>query len=356
MTAHHGGVPAGTFAVARGRNEGYRVLSAPAFLTTGAGVLTDLVSADRSGGGFVHGRSAAREGESVHVTYTSRPVVADDLDEAALALLGTPPLDRFGRPLHIVYGIAYRSPAPGPVPPPWIGRAEHDALAAFRAFAADETGFRVRTSPPIDDPAGHALLAAAAQSDRRPAPAGPRPPRGRPPLRQLTAGTWTAVVLTFAGAGFGGWAILDAHRADEQPGSAGRSDRRGAGSAVITNPRVASDECLPVRRESPLTLSGTAALAKGTTLREITRRVDDGSLWPGPRARTRAASSSWSMRIPSVGAAGDVGHEYTILLVGADPAASRELEAATAAKPYKPLTKLPDGVEILAEMCVRRTD
>jgi hypothetical protein len=347
MTAHHGAVPAGTFAVARGRNEGYRVLSAPAFLTTGAGVLTDLVSADRSGGGLVHGRSAARDGESVHVTYTGRPVAADDLDEAARALLGIPPLDRFGRPLHIVYGIAYRSPAPGPVPPPWIGRAEQDALAAFRAFAADETGYRVRTSPPIDDPAGHALLAAAAQSDRRPAPAGPRPPRGRPRLRQLTAGTWIAVVLTVAGAGFGGWAILDANRADERSGD--------PGSAVITNPRVASDECLPLRRGSPLTLSGTATTAKGTTLREITRRVDDGSLWPGPRARTRAAGSSWSLRIPSVGATGEAGHEYTILLVGADPAASRKLAVAAAAKPYKPLTGLPDGVEILAEMCVRRT-
>ncbi|MEO3766396.1 hypothetical protein [Streptomyces sp. B5E4] len=367
MAAHHGGAVAGTFAVARGRNEGYRVLSAPEFLGTGTGVLTDLVSADHPDGDLFHGQSPPHQGQSVHVTYTSRALEAGDLDEAALALLGSPPRDGFGRPLRIVYGIVRRSPAPDSVPPAWIRRAEQDALEAFRAFAADEAGYRLRTSPPLGGPAGHAPPAAAAESaaqsvadtgaesGHRTTPAGAQP-EDRPRSRQLTASTWITVTLTFLGVGFGGWAILEAHRANEQSDRANRFDQRGASSAVITSPQVAPDECLPVHRENPPALRGTATMAKGATLWEITQPVNDSSLWPGPRARTRAASSSWTMRIPSVGAAGDKGHEYMILLVAADPTASKELEEAAAAKKYEPLQKMPEGAEILAEMCVRRVD
>jgi hypothetical protein len=155
MNADMSRAQAGTFTIARGRDEGYRVLTAPDFLVASrrTGVLSDLVSADRPDRQVVHDGSALDGGQSVFVSYASRPVTVGDLDEPALRRLGSPPLDAFGRPLRIAYGIAYQAGNAGVVPLPQLDLAEGAAIEAFRAFIADETGYRLRVSPPVDGPA-----------------------------------------------------------------------------------------------------------------------------------------------------------------------------------------------------------
>lgn len=154
MRARTVGAQAGTFAIARGRDEGYRVLTAPEFLVAArrAGLLSDLASADGLNGGVAHGRSELAGGQPVFVTYTSRLVTADDLDEVGRQRLGSPPSDAFGRPLRIVYGVAYQARAAAGVPPSLLDAAERAAITAFRVFVADETGYRLRASPPVLGP------------------------------------------------------------------------------------------------------------------------------------------------------------------------------------------------------------
>lgn len=154
MSVRERAAQAATFTLARGRDEGYRVLTAPEFLVTGhrTHVLSDLASAGHPDGEVVHDSAELTGGRSVFVSYTSRPVTADDLDEQGLRRLGSPPRDAFGRPLRIVYGVAYQGRTPRDVPLSRLDQAERAATEAFRAFIADESGFRLRVSPPVDVP------------------------------------------------------------------------------------------------------------------------------------------------------------------------------------------------------------
>lgn len=182
------------------------------------------------------------------------------------------------------------------------------------------------------------------------------PQTHQPESKQITASTWIMVVLTLMSVGVGGWAVFEARRANAEANLANEFEQRGTSSAVINSPRVASDDCHPIYKGKPVTMAGTAKMARGATLWEITQPVNDSTLWPGPRAKTRANSSNWTMEIPYVGAPEDKGNEYMILLIGADPTASKQLEKAASSKEYEQLDELPDGVEILAEMCVVRAD
>lgn len=160
---------------------------------------------------------------------------------------------------------------------------------------------------------------------------------------------WVSLVCTLASVAAAFWAGWEARRANDY-------ERRNASSAVITSPHVSKGECAPAYKGRPVMFRGTATMPKGAKLWEITQPINDNSLWPGPVARLDAASSAWDLEIPFVGADGDKGHQYTILLISADPNAAAELQQAAANKDYRNLTKLPDGTEILAQMCLERMD
>ncbi|GHE35248.1 hypothetical protein GCM10017673_42530 [Streptosporangium violaceochromogenes] len=106
-----------------------------------------------------------------------------------------------------------------------------------------------------------------------------------------------------------------------------------------------------------LELKGTAKLAKGATLFEVTQGTKDSSLWPGPKALMNAGESTWSM--PQVGPFGDKksrGNRFTVLLVSVTPNAARALDpkASATGNDYKALKELPDGAAIEDQMCVVR--
>lgn len=171
----------------------------------------------------------------------------------------------------------------------------------------------------------------------------------QPQSRITVVVAWVSLVCTLASVAAAFWAGWEARRANAY-------EQRDASSAVITSPHAPSGECVPIRKGKAVTLKGTAKMAKGAKLWEITQPINDNSLWPGPVASLDASSSSWELSIPFVGADGDKGHRYTILLISADPNAAAELQQAAASDNYRNLKRLPNGTGILAQMCVQRAD
>lgn len=158
-------------------------------------------------------------------------------------------------------------------------------------------------------------------------------------------------------------AVLAANYARQSAAEAKRAndfDQRQISSAAITdtNPSIRDDSrCVVIPDEhTPLIIQGSAKMATGTTLWEVTQGVSDSSLWPGSKASIANGSSSWTMTIPSTGGASDRGHRYTLLLVSATPEAAHELDpqASRVGSDYKALTELPRGVDILTTLCVVR--
>jgi hypothetical protein len=160
---------------------------------------------------------------------------------------------------------------------------------------------------------------------------------------------WVSLVCALASVVAAFWSGWEAR-------SANTYEQRDANSAVITSPHLPRGECVPVHKDKTVTLKGTAKMAKGTKLWEITQPINDNSLWPGPVGVLDAASSSWKLDIPKVGADGDKGHQYTFLLISADPNAAAELQQAAASPHYTNLEQLPKGTEILAQICAQRVD
>jgi hypothetical protein len=179
-------ITASTFAIARGRRAGYRVLMAPEFLVQmrRTGLLADLASAGHPDGKVVHADPVTVQGRRFSLSYASRTVTDADLDEPALQRLGSPPLDAFGRPLRIIYGLVRDGDAGGAVAPADLDRAEQDAIAAFRAFVADESGYRLRASP------SPGMSTAGGQRT----PGAPGGPRNRNPVL-VALGTLVAVAV-----------------------------------------------------------------------------------------------------------------------------------------------------------------
>lgn len=212
--------------------------------------------------------------------------------------------------------------------------------------------------PPVTiPPRGYPPLGQRQQHGYQQPPPPPGPPpstrdpqQRRPKLPMINI--LVVLVCTVVSAGSAAWSSWEARRNND-------FSQRNASSAAVTrtDPIMDEDGCIPVPDEkTPLTLNGTAKLADGATLWEITQGVKDSSLYPGPRAVMSAGSSSWSITIPNIGGPTDRGGRYTLLLVSATPNAAHDLNPAASAvgSEYKPLQRLPDGTEIVEHVCVRR--
>lgn len=132
------------FLVARGRERGYRTILAPGFLTERRlhGMLSDAangeapdapreVEVDRSGVG------------RLTLVYRTEQVTEADLDGGRGNGLAT---DEHGRPLEMLYGIVCRGRLAGHVDDGDLNAARTEALASYRRFLAEESGFGVDTS------------------------------------------------------------------------------------------------------------------------------------------------------------------------------------------------------------------
>ncbi|HEY0807657.1 MAG TPA: hypothetical protein VGD84_21500, partial [Pseudonocardiaceae bacterium] len=128
------------FLVARGHRLDYRCLLVPEPLADAAALLSDSVHTTdprHTEPAVEHLRTAP--GGSLTLVYRTH---ARTLDES-----GAPMSDEHGRPLHLIYGIAYRA---GEVNHGDIdGELSHaldDALTVYRGFWSDERGFQTVTS------------------------------------------------------------------------------------------------------------------------------------------------------------------------------------------------------------------
>ncbi|WTW95589.1 hypothetical protein OG216_20350 [Streptomycetaceae bacterium NBC_01309] len=153
--------------------------------------------------------------------------------------------------------------------------------------------------------------------------------------------------MTLAGVAAALWAAWEARRNNDMT-------PEPPNSVVVTSPQAA-DGCALVAKGQTLELKGTAKLATGMTLWEVTQASGDNKLWPGPIAQMDADGRSWSMTVASIGADGDKDRRFNLLLIAADPNAAPELRAAASATDYAPLAKLPEGTDVLGEVCVKRS-
>jgi hypothetical protein len=115
------------FLVARGRRQGFRARLVPAVLAERG--LAGLVEENRSADG---------------VTLVSRQhrIRGEDVDTAGV-------LDEHGRPLDIRYGFACVDGTIGAVDEADLAAALTQALATYRRFLADESGFAMELSAPF---------------------------------------------------------------------------------------------------------------------------------------------------------------------------------------------------------------
>lgn len=115
------------FLVARGRRQGFRARLVPAVLAERG--LAGLVEENRSAGG---------------VTLISRQhrIRGEDVDTAGV-------LDEHGRPLDIRYGFACVDGTIAAVDEADLATALTQALATYRRFLADESGFAMELSAPF---------------------------------------------------------------------------------------------------------------------------------------------------------------------------------------------------------------
>ncbi len=140
------------------------------------------------------------------------------------------------------------------------------------------------------------------------------------------------------------WAAWEAQHANNL-------SQKGSSSAVITSPVVGSSGCAPVTAGGALSLRGTAHLAVGRKLWEITQGSDN-SLWPGPTATLNPVGSTWQLRIPNIGGPTDKGHTYSLLLLSADPNSAQVLQAEAVAAHYQSIRQIPQGTQLLRNLCV----
>jgi hypothetical protein len=124
---------AGSFLIARGRRQGYRLLLVPDFVTTDEH--RHLVDNVQSTSEQEAPRIAYAEG-SLALVYRARTLRAEDLDN------GRPVRDEHGRPLTLLYGFATRARRVDRVDEADLDRAWHDAISVYRAFLSHESAFQ----------------------------------------------------------------------------------------------------------------------------------------------------------------------------------------------------------------------
>jgi hypothetical protein len=168
------------------------------------------------------------------------------------------------------------------------------------------------------------------------------------PGRFLTVNMVVILSCTVISTGSAIWSANEARMANER-------ENKNLSTAAITQPATASDGCASVEKGKEFTLSGTAKMAHGSVLWEITQPPDN-SMYVGSVANPQSPNGNWTITIPSIGAEKDVGEVVQILVVSATPNAAKALRDATTAKPYKAIEKIPDGVDILDQMCVERAN
>jgi hypothetical protein len=134
------------FLVARGRRQDYRCLLVPEFLDRagGRGFLADSVSGVDPGAPPTVAHLADAPGGPITLVYRAHRLTRADLADASNPHV----LDEHGRPLHLLYGLAYRKQPARDVEPNLVV-ALAAALSAYRDFWRDEIGFRTRTSQPV---------------------------------------------------------------------------------------------------------------------------------------------------------------------------------------------------------------
>ncbi|MEJ3748797.1 hypothetical protein WEI85_36655 [Actinomycetes bacterium KLBMP 9797] len=156
------------FLVARGRRQGHRARLVPDVLVELG--LTSLVEEGRS--------AETPAGRVIVISRTHRIRPAD---------IGTHQVrDERGRPFDIIYGLVCLDVPLGDIAEDDVATAFAQALAAYRRFIADESGFATEVSRPFPlrsaaarpPPAPGHLDAAARAEPRR-----PPPPPGRAPAR-----------------------------------------------------------------------------------------------------------------------------------------------------------------------------
>jgi hypothetical protein len=135
---------------------------------------------------------------------------------------------------------------------------------------------------------------------------------------------------------------------------ANEREGRNVSTAAITRPMINKGACASVERGKEFALSGTAKMAYGSVLWEITQPPDN-SMYAGSVANPQSPNGNWTIKIPSIGAEGDARKVFQILVVSATPNAAKVLRAAATANPYKALKRIPDGVDILDQICVERS-
>jgi hypothetical protein len=136
------------FMVARGRNVGYRTLLALDFLVDeqSYGLLSDKTSAEHANGEVVTVPVVTRRGTALVITYASRKVTTDDVRGVESGFPDATPCDAHGRPLRLIFGFACREQGELSISEADMAIAEEAALAAYREFLVDESGFHLRRS------------------------------------------------------------------------------------------------------------------------------------------------------------------------------------------------------------------
>ncbi|MFI6924994.1 hypothetical protein ACIBIZ_33965 [Nonomuraea spiralis] len=181
----------------------------------------------------------------------------------------------------------------------------------------------------------------------------PDPPRAGEGQNQAT-GRFTSLnmalilVCTIISAGSAIWSANEARMANER-------EDRNISTAAITQPLIKDGACATVKKGKEFAFSGTAKMAYGSVLWEITQ-PSDNSLYAGSVANPQSPNGNWTIKIPSIGAAGDAHKVFQILVVSATPNAAKSLRAAATAIPYKALKQIPNGVDILDQICVERSN
>jgi hypothetical protein len=155
MTTTTGRTAGWPFLVARGRRQDYRCVLVPEFLDRlgGRGFLADSVSGNDSGAPPTVAHLADAPGGPITLVYRAHRLTRADLADTSEPYV----LDEHGRPLHLLYGLAYQNQSVRVFADvePDLDVALAAALSAYRDFWRDEIGFRTRTSKPV--PSFHSL-------------------------------------------------------------------------------------------------------------------------------------------------------------------------------------------------------
>jgi len=146
------GVFGWVFAVGAGRRVDYRVIAAPDFLVEGReyGVLGDVVCPTPGAPHLSIARTTTPVAGPLTVVYSTQVVSGQDVaDPSGPSGMVADIRDEQNRPLQLIYGFVGRGGADPTPDAADLNAARAEAWRAYRAFLADEEGFAVVQTAPL---------------------------------------------------------------------------------------------------------------------------------------------------------------------------------------------------------------